>query len=176
MTSIRKISALVSVVAALSLTACGNAESSGSITYSENENVTSDVAPAEEVSSEKEAASPAGASMAEFLLSEEGLEFQKTANRAVIAYLRNDREKLSQCMADPGNEAGLSEAGADVISDFDYMVFRIPDSFDVTPGYNGVYPASYEYVIEGTEMKMYLDLGLRLTDNGWRVEYIDLQG
>lgn len=113
--------------------------------------------------------------MAEFLVSEEGLDFQKAANKAAIAYLRNDKEKLSQYMVDPNYETGLSEDGADLLNDLDYIVLKIP-SFNITSDNNGVYPVSYEYVIEGIEIKMYLDLGLQLTGDGWKVEYIDVQG
>ena len=55
------------------------------------------------------------------------------------------------------------------------MILRISNS-DITPGNDEIYPVEYEFVIDGTEMIMYLDLGLRQMDGGWKVEYIDLQG
>ncbi len=186
MKSIKRTFALVSMWAVLSLTACGNVENlnanpSSSVndntSYSGTESLTSNApSPVEDVLPEKETTSSTDVSIAEFLVSEEGLDFQKVANKAAIAYLRNDKEKLSQYMVDPNCETGLSEDGTNLINNLDYMVLKIPSSFNVTSNSNDVYPATYEYVIEGTEMIMYLDLGLRLTDDGWKVEYIDLQG
>lgn len=113
--------------------------------------------------------------MTEFLASEEGQNFQKTASRAAVAYLRNDKEKLSQYLVDSDYETGLSQDGKSLIESLEYMILKLPAS-DIMQEDDGVCPAVYEFVVDGTEMIMYLDLGLRLTDSGWKVEYIDLQG
>lgn len=186
MKSAKTIYVLLTMLAILMLTACGNVENSSAdisssnnsnISYSNEENVTSsEPSSVASIRFEKDIDSSVGMSMAEFLVSEKGLDFQKVANKAAVAYLRNDKEKLSQYMADPNYETGLSEDGNNLISNLVYMVLKIPSDFDPLSANEGIYPATYEYVIEGTEMVMYLDLGLRLTDSGWKVEYIDLQG
>lgn len=110
--------------------------------------------------------------LAEFLLSENGTEFRKTASRAAMAFLRNDKEELSIYLADSSYDAGLSEGGSDILGGLEYMVMKFPSSETS----DGIYPVVFEYVIEGVDMNMYLDLGLRETDSGWKVEYIYAQG
>ena len=110
--------------------------------------------------------------LAEFLLSENGTEFRKTASRAAMAFLRNDKEELSIYLADPSYDAGLSSDGSDVFGKLEYMVMKFPSSETS----DGIYPVVFEYAVEGIDMNMYLDLGLRETDNGWKVEYIYAQG
>ena len=174
--------ALISITYILTLSACGNtshsgtdsSDSVGSTVFNSDEETTSGQTYSGTELSEKEKKADS-MTMTEFLGSEDGLAFQKAANKAAVAYLRNDMEKLSQYLADPNYSVSLSEDGKNLISDLDYMILRISNS-DITPGNDEIYPVEYEFVVDGTEMIMYLDLGLRQMDGGWKVEYIDLQG
>lgn len=165
-------SALLLAVMLLTLTACGNAGGSGGTSLSTEDKAETGETSSMALSSEKETAG----SIAESLASEDGLAFQKTASRAATAFLRNDKEKLSQYMSDPNDETIVTENGRNLMSDLEYMVMKIPSSFDISSDNDGVYPITYEYVINGTDMVMYLDMGLRSTDGVWKVEYIDSQG
>lgn len=157
-------------------TACGN---SGTDALSNNSSDEEKVLPSGTSSvselPKKETDKSEPGSIAGFLISEEGLNFQKTASKAAVAYLRNDKERLSQYLVDPNYETGLSEDSKNLIDSLVYMIFKFPSS-DVMAENDEVYPVVYEFVIEGKDMIMYLDMGLRLTDSGWKVEYIDLQG
>lgn len=111
---------------------------------------------------------------AEFIATEMGEDIMANANRAAIAYMRNDKQVLSQIMSDPNFDTILSD-GSKYTSDIE-MTFSIPDSFDAATGGDGVYPVKYKVIVDGIDMAMYLDMGLRQSDSGWKVEYIDFQG
>lgn len=107
-------------------------------------------------------------SFAEFLLSQDGLDFRKAASRAAMAFLRGDKEGLSKYLADPSYDAGLLEDSGRL----EYMVMKFPAA-DTS---SEVYAVTFEYAVEGIDMNMYLDLGLRKTASGRLVEYIYTQG
>lgn len=109
------------------------------------------------------------------LFTEEGLNFQIAANKAAIAYLRNDKEELSRYLADTNYDA-LSEESRNIFDQLQYMVLKLPDSSNTITESDGVYAIVYQIVVNGSEMITYLDLGLKETNNGWKVEYIFLQG
>lgn len=111
-------------------------------------------------------------SEAEFLFTEDGLSFQIAANKAAIAYLRNDKKELSQYLADPNYDTRLSEDGEDRLDRLQYMVLKLRDPIESS----GVYTAVYQILLKDGEMLVYLDIGLKKTDDGWKVESICLQG
>lgn len=109
---------------------------------------------------------------AEFLFTEDGLNFQIAANKAAVAYLRSDKEELSKYLADPSYDTGLSEDGEDLLERLQYMVLKLRDPIER----NGVYTAVYQILLKDGGMLVYLDVGLKKTDDGWKVESICYQG
>lgn len=100
-----------------------------------------------------------------------GLSPHSVSNRAVDAFLSNDREELSRYLADPGYEA-LSEGSEDIY----HRVRDITCNFsNVTPK-DGVYPLTCEIMMNDSETLIYLDLGLTKIGDEWKVKYIYLQG
>lgn len=113
---------------------------------------------------------------AEYLSTEEGLNLQIVANKGAIAYLRNDTEELSHYLFDAYYDA-LDENSSNIFDRLEHMVLRLPNSTAaVGSGDDYVYSVIYQILISDSEMIIYLDLGLKKTDNGWKVKYIDLQG
>lgn len=112
--------------------------------------------------------------IAEFLSTEDGLSLQMVANKAAMAYLRNDKEELSRYLADPNYNA-LDENSRNIFDQHENIVLKPVDSTSIIES-DGVYSMVYQIMIYDNEMIIYLDLGLRKTDNGWKVEYIYLQG
>lgn len=110
----------------------------------------------------------------DFLFTDDGLSLQKTANEAAVSFLQNDREKLSEYLADPSYNA-LDDNSRDIFSQSEYMLLKLDDpNADIED--DGVFSLVYEIVLKDSEMRRYLDLGLKKTDDGWKVEYIYLQG
>lgn len=162
--------ALLLVISMLALTACSKSDNTNSAdggTSSLEEEIAAFNAPSAEGKLYEE-------SNAEFLFSEDGLSFQIAANKAALAYLRNDKEELSQYLADPSYDTGLSEDGSNLLDRLRYMVLKLPTNTAIEK--DGVYYATYQFTVKDVEMIIYLDLGLIKTDNGWKVEYICLQG
>lgn len=112
--------------------------------------------------------------IAEFLSTEDGLSLQMVANKAAMAYLRSDKEELSRYLADPNYNA-LDENSRNIFDQHENIVLKPVDSTSIIES-DGVYSMVYQILIYDNEMIIYLDLGLRKTDNGWKVEYIYLQG
>lgn len=162
--------ALLTTISMLALTACSKSDSTNSAdggTSSLEEEIATFNAPSAEGKLFEE-------SNAEFLFSEEGLSFQIAANKAALAYLRNDKEELSQYLADPSYDTGLSEDGTKSLDRLQYMVLKLPTNTSIEN--DGVYYATYQFTVKDVEMLLYLDLGLIKTDSGWKVQYMCLQG
>lgn len=115
-----------------------------------------------------------GKTKAEFLFTEDGLNLQIVANKAAIAYLRNDKEELSQYLVDSNYDA-LSDNAENIFNQLQYIALKLPNPTTTIESDN-VYSIVYQILIHGNEMIIYLDLGLKKTDNDWKVEYIYLQG
>lgn len=129
---------------------------------------------ASEATSEDTAKANEGTTKAEFLFTQDGLNMQITANKAAIAFLRGDKEELSQYLADTSYDA-LSDNSRNIFNRLQYMVLKLYDPTAAIES-DGVYSMVYQILINGSEMITYLDLGLKKTDDGWKVEYIYLQG
>lgn len=142
----------------------------------ENTNNTEASADTEASGKTSEEASEAieGITKAEFLFTQDGLSLQITANKAAIAFLRGDKEELSQYLVDINYDA-LSDDAYNIFNRLQYMVLKISDPTAAIES-DGVYSMVYQILIDGSQMIRYLDLGLKKTDNGWKVEYIYLQG
>ncbi len=169
----------------LAVTSCSKSENSSADTASGSNNLTSSVeednVPSESQSYDIEPFSdniePVQPISGEnFFFTEDGLNFQIVANKAAIAYLRNDQDELVQYLSDPNYDTGLSEDSDNLFDKLEYMILKLPDTTTAAIDSNGVYSVVYQYVLDGIEMIFYLDLGLEKTENGWKVNYIYLQG
>ncbi|MBP0984520.1 MAG: hypothetical protein J6A19_12415 [Oscillospiraceae bacterium] len=110
------------------------------------------------------------------LSTEDGISFQKTATNAAEEYLRNDKEQLSEYLVDPEYDTGLSENSENLFGKLDYSDLTLIDDSIAAFETGKVYPAVYKFALLDRDMLFYLDIGLRKTDSGWKVEYIYLQG
>ena len=107
---------------------------------------------------------------------EDGQSLLATAQNAAEAFLQGDRQRLSEYLLDPEYDAGISE---DSVNLFDELAFAelMPIDESITEfETDRVYPMVYKFAIKGRDMLSYIDMGLRKTENGWKVEYIYLQG
>ncbi|MGN1339980.1 MAG: hypothetical protein ACI4WS_06775 [Oscillospiraceae bacterium] len=104
------------------------------------------------------------------------ISFRKTAILAAEAYLRNDKEQLSEYLYDQEYDTGLSENSENLFDELDHSELKLNDDSITEYEADIVYPVEYEFAIKGRDMLFYLDIGLRKTDSGWKVEYIYLQG
>lgn len=115
-----------------------------------------------------------GITKAEFLFTGDGLSLQITANKAAIAFLRGDKEELSQYLVDTNYDA-LSDAAYNIFNRLEYMVLKIYDPTAAVES-DDVYSITYQILVNGSQMITYLDLGLKKINDEWKVEYIYLQG
>lgn len=102
--------------------------------------------------------------------------FTQTAENAAKAYLSGDEEKLSEYLLNPGYEAGLTDASENLLERLEYGEIKSPENVGEQFEKDRTYLAVYEYVLNGIDMTFCLDMGLKKTDNGWKVEYIYNQG
>ena len=107
---------------------------------------------------------------------EDWISFQETANNAAEAFLRNDKEQLSEYLYDPEYDTGLSENSENLFDKLVYSELTLIDSSIAAFETGKVYPAVYKYALVDIDMYFYLDIGLRKTDSGWKVDDICLQG
>lgn len=110
---------------------------------------------------------------AEFLFTQDGLNMQITANKAAIAFLRGDKEELSQYLVDTNYDA-LSDDAYNIFNRLQYMVLKLPTTAAIES--DDAYFMVYQILINGSEMITYLDIELKKTDDGWKVEDIYFQG
>lgn len=113
---------------------------------------------------------------AEFYFTTDGLNFQITANKAAVAYLRNDSDELAQYLLDQSYDTGLSEENENIFSNLEYMVLMLPDPSIKAIDNDGIYTAIYQFAVIDQDMLTYLDIELKKTDGGWKVVSIGLQG
>lgn len=177
------LAVLLLMLSTFIFSACNKSENANSDSFNnsnsdtsiwEEEIVTSNILSVDSETSEDIADENKGKTKADFLFTEDGLNLQIVANKAAIAYLRNDKEELSQYLADPNYDA-LSDNADNIFNQLQYIVLKLPDS-TATVESDDIYSIVYQIVINGSEMITYLDLGLKKSDNGWKVEYIYLQG
>ena len=118
----------------------------------------------------------AGEPDVDILSTEDGIHFQETAYNAAEAYLRNDKERLSEYLSDPGYDAGLSENSENLFDQLDHseLILTVGSITEIETG--TVYPVIYKFTLAGRDMYFNLDMGLIKTDSGWKVGYICLQG
>lgn len=108
--------------------------------------------------------------------SEDWNDYSETANNAAEAFLRNDKEKLSEYLYDPNYDAGLSDNSENLFDVLDYSELILIDGSVAEFETGKVYPAVYKFALLDSDMLFFLDIGLRKTDIGWKVDYIYLQG
>lgn len=103
-------------------------------------------------------------------------DFSKTANNAAEAFLRNDKEQLSEFLYDSNYDTGLSDNSENLFDELDYSELILIDGSFAEFETGRVYPVVYKFALLDREMLFYIDNGLRKTDIGWKVDYIYLQG
>lgn len=108
-----------------------------------------------------------------FIYTGGGAAFQQTALNAVTAFLRGDREALSACLTNADYDAGLD--GGNIYDNILYMVLDV-GSHDGEAENDVVYPAVCRFAAQDSDTLSYINLGLKKTSDGWKVEYIYLQG
>lgn len=102
--------------------------------------------------------------------------FTETAENAAKAYLSGDKEKLSEYLLNPDYETGLTDASENLLERLEYGTLKLPETVGEQFEMDRTYLAVYEYALTDSETLFYLDIGLKKTASGWRVEYIYLQG
>ena len=107
--------------------------------------------------------------------SEDWNDYSETANNAAEAFLRNDKEKLSEYLYDPNYDAGLSDNSENLFDVLDYSELILIDGSVAEFETGKVYPAVYKFALLDSDMLFFLDIGLRKTDISWKVDYIYLQ-
>lgn len=150
-----------------------NSEQTESTYSTDNTEATADTEATGETSEETSKAIE-GITKAEFLFTGDGLSLQITANKAAIAFLRGDKEELSQYLVDTNYDA-LSDDAYNIFNRLQYMVLKIYDPTAAVES-DDVYSITYQILINGSQMITYLDLGLKKINDEWKVEYIYLQG
>lgn len=107
---------------------------------------------------------------------EDGQSLLTAAQNAAEAFLQGDRERLSEYLLDPEYDAGLSEDSANLFDELDYAELMPIDESITEFEPDRVYPMVYKFALKDRDMLSYLDMGLTKTENGWKLEYIYLQG
>ncbi len=110
----------------------------------------------------------------EYFSTEEEVSLYLLAGNAASAYLHNDKEKLVQYLSDESCDTGLSEYSSDIFNELEYFSIKMPNLSEISS--DKVYIAVCEYAVKGNDMLLYLDIGMKMTDDGWKIEYINTQG
>lgn len=110
----------------------------------------------------------------EFFFTFDATQYQITAYKAVMAWIRNDKEELTKYLTSPEIDVGLWEDKGDWTDDIEYMIFKFPNPNVAIK--NGVYPASYQLARKGMDSAFYIDMELIKTDKGWKVDSFVVQG
>lgn len=102
--------------------------------------------------------------------------FTQTAENAAKAYLSGSKEKLSEYLLNPDYETELTDASENLLERLEYGEIKLPENVGEQFEKNRTYLAVYEYALTDSDMVFYLDIGLKKTESGWKVEYIYTQG
>lgn len=106
----------------------------------------------------------------EFFVSPDAAEFQITAYKAVMAWIRSDIEEMIQYYVNPNYEVLFREEQDDWTHKIEYMIFKIPTPPTYVEKNNIIYrPASYQFLLKGDDSIYYIDMELIKTENGWKV-------
>ena len=109
---------------------------------------------------------------AEFLSSQEGMQFRKTAYGATKALLKADADKLAEYMLDPNEAQSTVRNLTDVFDNLVLLQFKfILSSFRT----DDIIITSYEYALIGDDSYTYVSMELNKVDGEWKVAWIGLE-